>query len=537
MAFDLLIKGGTVYDGRGGAPVLADVAIQGDVVALVGDLGDAEAAEVIDAAGFAVAPGFINLLSHSYFTVLHDPRSLGELKQGVTTQLFGEGWSMGPLTDQMQKTLITMRGNLEFEVTWTRLSEYLSHVEKRGVSQNVASLIGATTIRIHVIGYEDRSSTLEEQERMEALVEEEMADGAFGIGSALIYAPGSYAPTKELIGLCRAASRYQGKYFSHLRSEGNAFLEGVQELVRISREAELPAEIWHLKASGRSNWPKMQRAIEIVEEARSRGEPIAADMYTYTAGATSLAAAIPPRFHEGGFEKLLERLADTSIRGQVRNAIETSIDDWENLYRDSAGPEGVLILSVRNPELRHHQGRTLAQIAQSENKDPIDALMDLVVASASRVGAAYFIISEDNLKRQLQIPWVSFGSDAGSMAPEGVFLESSSHPRSYGTFARLLGRYVRDEGVVPLPEAIRRLTTQPAEVLGLDRRGRLAEGFFADVVVFDPAEISDRATYESPHQFAVGVRDVVVNGTVTLRDGEFTGNLAGRALWGPGKRS
>jgi N-acyl-D-amino-acid deacylase len=537
VAIDLLVRGGLVYDGSGGAPFAGDVAISGDRIARVGDASGLEAPVTIDAAGMAVAPGFINMLSHSYYTILHDPRSLGELKQGVTTQIFGEGWSTGPMNEQMRALAERNRGELDYEICWTRLCEYLAHVEKKGTSQNVASFIGATTLRIHAVGHDDRPATPAELDLMRNLVAEEMAEGALGIGSALIYPPGCFAPTEELIELCRVASEYRGKYISHLRSEADAFLDGVQELLRIAREAGLPAENYHLKAAGPDNWPKMDLAIEMIESARASGARITADVYTYTAGATGLASSIPPRFHEGGPNKLYERLDDSGVRKQIRDAIENTTEGWENLYRAAGGADGVLILSVRQDANRKYQGRTLAQIAEMEGTDPIEALMNLVQRDRSRVGTAYFIISEDNLRKQIALPWVCFGSDAGSMASEGVFLKSHTHPRSYGTFARVLGRYVREQGVISLQEAVRKLSSLPAQTLELDRRGRLAKGFFADVVVFDPAIVSDRATYEEPHQYSVGVRDVVVNGRLALRDGEPTGALPGRAIFGPGRRT
>jgi N-acyl-D-amino-acid deacylase len=535
--YDVIIRGGAVYDGSGGEPFVGDLGIQGDVIQAIGDLPEADAGDVIDASGMAVAPGFINVLSHAYFTILHDPRSLSDLKQGVTTQLFGEAFSMGPLNDDMLTLLERFRGPLEFEIEWSRLYEYLAYTEKRGVSQNIASLIGAHTLRINALGFERRPPTKSEMDTMRGLVEEEMADGAFGIGSALIYAPGSYAPTEELIGICQAASKYGGKYFSHLRSEGDAFIEGIEELLQISREAEVPAEIWHLKVAGPSNWHKVDKAIELIENARQAGEPITADMYTYTAGATMVAAAIPPWFHEGGFAQLGERLRDDATRAEIRKAIETSTEGWENLYLSSGGPDGVLLLRVDHPDLKKYQGKRLTEVAEAEGTDPIDTLMDLVLRSESKAFAAYFIISEDNLRKQIAHPWIAFGSDSGSMAPEGAFLEDSTHPRAYGTFARVLGKYVRDEGLIPLPDAIRRLSRFPAETLGIERRGRIEKDYFADVVVFDPEKIQDRATFEDPHQFAVGVRDVIVNGKAALREGEFTGEFPGRAVYGPGRSS
>jgi dihydroorotase len=537
MPYDLLIRGGTIYDGSGGEPVVGDVGVVGDQIAAIGDLAAEDAGEVIEANGLAVAPGFINVLSHAYFTILHDPRSLSDLKQGVTTQLFGEAFSMGPLNDGMRTILERFRGPLKFDIVWTRLSEYLSHVEKRGASQNVASLIGATSLRVNAMGFDNRPATLAELDVMKGLVEEEMADGAFGIGSALIYPPGSFASTEELVAICETAGRYRGKYFSHLRSEGDALLEGIQELLRISRDAELPAELWHFKVAGPSNWHKVDQAIEMLERARDSGDPISADMYTYPAGATLLASAIPPSYHEGGFEKLQERLGDPATRAEIRRAIESSTEGWENLYMLAGGAEGVLILRIDHPDLRHYQGKRLSEVAETEGTDPLETLMSLVVRAESRAIAAYFIINEDNLRKQIALPWISFGSDSGSMAPEGAFLEESTHPRAYGTFARVLGKYVREENLIPLPDAIRRLSRLPADVLEIDRRGRIEQDYFADIVVFDPATVSDNATFENPHQFADGVRDVIVNGKPALWNGEFAGNLAGRALYGPGRRS
>jgi N-acyl-D-amino-acid deacylase len=537
MPFDLVIRGGTIYDGSGDDPIIGDVAVIGDEIAAVGVIEETEALEVIDAEGLAVAPGFINMLSHSWFSILHDPRSLGELKQGVTTQVMGEGWSMGPINEEMGKLMLRMKAGLEVgEIEWTRLSEYLAHVEKRGASQNVASFIGATTLRIYALGHENRPPTPAELDVMKALTEEEMAEGALGIGSALIYSPGSYAPTEELMEISKSASKHRGKYISHLRSEGNEFLESLGELLRISREAEIPAEVWHLKAAGSSNWSKMDQAVELIESARQKGEPITADMYPYTAGATSLGAAIPPWFHEGGFEKLLERLGSPDVRAEIKRAIEESEEGWENLYKGCDGPENVLILGVQKEELKSYQGMSLAEVAQAQDKDPVECLMDLVLEAESRVGAAYFMMSEDNVRKQIALPWVSFGSDARSMAPEGAFLNSQSHPRSYGTFARVLGHYVRDEGLLSLQEAIRRLSKFPAETLELDRRGSLRPGYFADIAIFDHQVIADTSSYKNAHSFAVGMNHVVVNGRTALRDGEFTGNFAGRAVFGPGKR-
>lgn len=537
LAFDLILRGGTVYDGSGGEPIAGDIGVRGDTIERVGDLRDARSGAVIDAAGMAVAPGFINMLSHSYLTMLHDGRSLSELKQGVTTQVFGEGSSMGPLNDGLRHRLTEQDPALNYSVEWRSLAEYLTFAEKKGVSQNVASYIGATTLRTYVAGHENRPLTRGELDIVCGLIREEMEAGALGIGSSLIYPPAFFATTDELIEMCAATAPYHGKYISHMRNEGLELLDGIDELVRIGREASVPAEIYHLKASGRDAWPLMQRAIEAVESARADGLAVTADMYTYTAGATGLSNCIPPWYHEGGQERLFERLADPAVRSEIRTTIETQRHGWENLYQDAAGAENILILQTRDPGLRRYQGKTLAQAAAMDGTDPLDAMMDLVMRDRSRVGTAYFMMAEENVRLGLSQPWVSLGSDAGSMAAEGVFLSRSTHPRAYGNFARLLGKYVREEKVLALPDAIRRMTRLPADNLGLDRRGRIEEGFFADLIVFDPATVADHATYENPHRYASGVRDVIVNGTVTLRDGEFAGTFAGRAVYGPGRRS
>ena len=534
--FDVIIRKGDVYDGSGGPAVRADIGVNGDTIARIGDLSAARAGTDIDAAGHAVAPGFINMLSHSYMSILQDPRSLGELKQGVTLQIFGEGNSMGPLTGDMRRRMQDgmNEDELPVEVTWQSLAEYLRHAEKFGVSQNIASYIGATTLRTYAVGQDDRPATDAEMDTMRGLVRDEMWAGALGIGSSLIYPPAFFASTEELVELCKASAPYGGKYISHMRSESSRLIEAVEELMRISREGGVPAEIYHLKAADPANWHKMDTVIEMVERARASGEPISADMYMYTAGATGLSNSIAPWHHDGGPRALLARLDDPAICARIRTEIEGSDDSWENLYGRCGGADNVLILGVRKPENRQFQGKTLAQCAEMLSLDPIDAIIELVRRDRSRISTAYFMMSEENVRKEVQLPWVAFGSDSPSWAAEGAFLNSSTHPRAYGNFARLLGHYVRDEGLVPLPEAVRRLTRFPADNLGLARRGRIEEGYFADIVVFDPATIADRATYEQPQQYAVGVRDVIVNGGVTLRDGEFTGTFAGRAVYGPG---
>ncbi|MBI2723506.1 MAG: D-aminoacylase [Chloroflexi bacterium] len=538
--FDVLIRNGSVYDGTGAPPVTADVAVVGDRIAAVGTYADARAALDIDASGHAVSPGFINVLSHSYISILQDPRSMSELKQGVTLQVFGEGTSMGPYTPAMRQNMIDGQagatGSWYVDITWSTLAEYLAHAEAHGIAQNVASFIGATTLRQYAVGQDDRPATPAELDVMRSLVRDEMSSGALGIGSSLIYPPAFFAGTDELIQLCRAAAPYGGSYISHIRDEGNRLLEALDELITIGFEAELPAEVYHLKVAGRDHWHKVDAAIDRIESARARGQRVTADMYTYTAGATGLSAAIPPRFHDGGPRALLERLAQADQRAEIRRAIETETDGWENLYRSAGGPQGVLILGVRKPEHRRHQGQTLAQIAAALGVDPIEALMDLVLTDRSRIETAYFSMSEDNLRKQIALPWVSLGSDSPSIAAEGGFMERATHPRAYGCFARMLGKYVRQEGLVPLPDAIRRMTSLPVANFGIADRGRISEGCFADIVIFDPDTIIDRATFAEPHQYAEGVRDVFVNGVAALRDGEFTGNLPGRAVYGAGRR-
>lgn len=535
-SYDIIIRGGMVYDGTGRAPVRADVGITGDRIAAVGNLRQATAKTVVDAKGMAVAPGFINMLSWSTESLIIDGRSQGEIRQGVTTQIMGEGWSMGPLNDEMKKRLVEEQGGLKFDVEWTTLAEYLKYLEKRGVSQNVASFIGATTIRIHVIGLEDKKPTPEQLEKMRQLVRQEMEAGALGIGSSLIYAPAFYATTEELIELCKVAAKYKGKYISHMRSEGNRLIEAVEELIRISREAGLPAEIYHLKAAGQSNWHKMDKVIQMVEAARRQGLKITADMYMYPAGSTGLDAAMPPWALDGGYEALFKRLQDAETRKKIKEEILTPTDKWENLYLSAGSPERVLLVEFKSEKLKPLTGKTLGEVAKMRGKDPAETIMDLVLEDRSRVGTVYFMMSEENIKKQLRLPWVSLGSDAGSMATEGVFLKSSTHPRAYGNFARLLGKYVREEKVISLQEAIRRLSGLPATNLGLEGRGFLRKGMYADVVVFDPATIADRATFEKPHQYAVGVKHVFVNGVQVLKDGEHTGAKPGRAVWGVGKR-
>ncbi|MEE9219585.1 MAG: D-aminoacylase [Acidobacteriota bacterium] len=530
---DVIIRGGMIYDGSGAAPFLGDVALDGDSIAAIGDLESARGRKEINAAGLAVAPGFINVLSWATESLIEDGRSQSNIRQGVTLEIFGEGWSMGPLNEAMKEEMIERQRDIKFDVAWTTLGEYLEYLAQRGVSPNVASFVGATTVRIHVLGYEDRPPSAEELDQMRALVRQGMREGALGLGSSLIYAPAFYAGTEELIELARVAAGYGGTYISHIRSEGNRLLEAVEELIRIAREADLPAEIYHLKAAGRSNWDRLAQVIERIEQARARGLRITADMYTYTAAATGLDATMPPWVQEGGHQAWIERLGDPQVRSRVaREMIETS-DDWENLFL-AAGPEKILLVGFKSEKLKPLTGKTLAEVAAQRGTSPEETVMDLIVEDDSRVEAVYFLMSEENVRRKIQLPWVSFGSDEASMAPEGVFLESNPHPRAYGTFARLLGRYTREEKLQPLEESIRRLTSLPAGNLNLDRRGSLAAGSFADVVVFDPGTIQDHATYDAPHQYSTGMVHVFVNGVQVLDGGEHTGATPGRVVRGRG---
>ncbi len=533
--FDTIIRGGMVYDGSGSPGVRADVGIRRDRIVAVRDLSAATATTVIDAGGLAVSPGFINMLSWSTESLLVDGRSQGEIRQGVTTQIFGEGSSMGPLNDAMKKRMVEQMGDLKFDITWTTLSEYLQELERRGVSQNVASFLGATTVREHVIGLADRKPTTSELDAMRDIVRREMEAGALGIGSSLIYAPAFYASTGELIELCTVAAKYHGKYISHIRSEGNRLIEAVEELIRISREAKIPAEIYHLKAAGEANWPKMPRVIAMIEQARRSGLRITADMYTYTAGATGLDASMPPWVLDGGYEEAFKRLRDPGTRKKIASAIRTPSRDWENLFLAAGSADRVLLVEFKSEALKPLTGKTLAEAARMRGEDPVDTIMNLVLEDRSRVGTVYFMMSDENLSRQIRLPWVSFGSDAASMAPEPPFTKSSAHPRAYGNFARVFSKYVREDKALALAEAIHRMSGLPATNLELEQRGFLRPGMFADVVIFDPATVADRATFEMPHQYAVGVRDVIVNGAVVLRNGEHTNARPGRALWGRGR--
>src|SRR6266571_789654 len=533
--FDVIIRGGTVYDGTGAEPKHADVAIRADRIAGVGDFAAAHAKTVIDANGLAVAPGFINMLSWSNESLIQDGRSQSEIRQGVTTEIMGEGESMGPVNDRVREHMLREQSDIKYEIKWNTLAEYLRYLETRGVSCNVASFIGATTVREYVIGFDDRAPTPQELDQMRDLVRKEMEAGALGIGTSLIYPPAFYAKTEELIELCKVAAKYQGKYISHMRSEGNQLFEGLDEVIRISREAGIPAEVYHIKAAGQKNWPKEDELLERIEAAQKEGLSIRANMYTYTAAGTGLDACLPPWTEDGGYPALFKRLRDPATREKIAAEVRVDSDAWENLYLAAGSPEKILLVGFKSEKLKSLTGKSLAEVAKRRGKDPIETIMDLISEDESRISTIYYLMSEENVKKELAKPWVSFGSDEASQAPEGVFLKSKPHPRAYGNFARLLGKYVRDEKVITLPEAIRRLSALPATNLGLDHRGFLKEGMFADVVVFDPATITDHATFDKPHQYATGMKNVFVNGRAVLKDGEHTGAKPGRALYGPGK--
>ncbi len=524
---DLVIRRGTLYDGRGSAPVEGDVAIVGDSIAAAGRLDGWRGRDELDADGLAVAPGFVNMLSWATESLLEDGRAQSDIRQGVTLEVMGEGFSMGPLTEQMKEE-VEAQSLLGHPVEWTTLGEYLEHLERRGVSPNVASFVGSATVRQHVIGADDRAPSEGELAEMQQLVADAMREGAVGLAAALIYAPAFYAQTAELIALARPA----GMYITHLRSEGDGLLEALDEFLTIVRAAGVRGEIYHLKVAGRKNWHKVDTLIERVEAEQRGGLDVTADMYTYTAGATGLDGAMPPWVQAGGFEAWRSRLRDPETRARVVAEMHQPTDAWENMF-ELAGPDNIKLLAFKNEQLRSLAGKTLAQVAAWRGTPPAETALDLVVEDGTRVGAAYFTMSEENLRRELALPWVSFCSDSDAPSAEGRFLQWSNHPRAYGSFARLLGKYVRDERVVPLEEAVRRLTSLPARNLRLQRRGLLEPGYFADIAVFDPDRIQDHATYDNPHRYATGVEHVAVNGTLVLRDGEHTGATPGRVVRGP----
>ncbi len=532
--YDVILRGGTIYDGSGDQPYVGDVAILGDMIAAVGDVADATAPLDVDASGLAVAPGFVNMMSWANESLIEDGRSQSNIRQGVTLEIMGEGESMGPLNAAMKAEMVGLQTDIKYDIEWTTLAEYLEYLEQRGVSPNVASFIGSATPRWYVIGHEDRLPTPDELEQMRDLVRSAMTDGALGVASSLMYPPGSFANTDELIALSKVAAEYGGMYISHMRDEGAKMLEAIEELLTIARETNIRAEIYHLKSSGQSNWHLFDEAVALVEHAREEGLEITADVYTYPAGATGLNASIPPWVQEGGFEASIERMKDPANRERIAAQMLVESDDWENIYKGAGSPDNILLTGFKNDALKPLTGKTLAEVAKMRGTDPRFTAMDLIIEDSSRVNTVYFTQSEDVVRKAVALPWVSFNSDAASLAPEGVFLKSNPHPRAYGSFARVLGKYVRDERLLPMEEAIRKLAALPSLNLRIDRRGRLETGYYADVVVFDPDRIQDHATFVEPHQYATGMLHVFVNGVQVLKDGEHTGATPGRFVRGPG---
>ncbi|MEA1875752.1 MAG: D-aminoacylase [Bacteroidota bacterium] len=528
--YDIILRNGIILDGSGESSYQADIAIMADTIAKIGDLKSCKAEKEIDLNGLAVAPGFINMLSWANISLIEDGRSMSDIKQGVTLEVFGEGWSGGPLSPKMKEQMQKEQGDIKFQVEWESFGGFLEYLEKKGVSCNIASFVGATTIRVHEVGYENRAPDSEELETMKKLVRQAMEEGAVGLGASLIYAPAFYASTEELIELCKVVAEYDGLYISHLRSEGNGLLEAYEEMIRIVRESGVRSEIYHLKAAGKENWPKMDELIQRIEAARAEGLGITADMYTYTAGATGLDAAMPPWVQEGGDKAWAERLKDPEIRKRVLKEMVTPTTEWESLYLAAGSPDKVILVGFQQDSLKYLTGKTLAEVAAIRGKSAEETAMDLVIDNNADVSCVYFLMSEENVAKQIALPWVSYCSDSQSRAPEGVFLKSSTHPRAYGNFARLLAKYVRDEGVISLEEAIRKLSSLPAENLRLDKRGLLKPGYFADLAIFDPGKIQDHATFEDPQQFASGMVHVFVNGEQVLKDGEHTGVTPGRFL-------
>lgn len=539
--YDVLLKNGTIYDGGGAEPYVGDLAIKGDRIAAVAPAGQltASAHRTLDVNGLAVAPGFINMLSWAVESLIYDGRSMSDIKQGVTLEVMGEGTSFGPLSPEMKANWrrgILGNEDLRYEVEWTTLGEYLEFLERRGVSCNVASFVGTGTLRAYAVGYDDRQPTPDEIAQMADLVRMSMREGAVGLSAALIYPPASYANTEEVITLARAAAEFDGLYISHIRGEGETLLEAFDEFATIVRQAGIRGEIYHLKAAGYRHWGKMDAMIERVNAARAEGLPITADMYTYNASGTGLNSCLPPWAHDGGSEALLARLKDPETRGRIKAAMNEPSSEWENMWHERKSDDALLLMGFQSAALKPLTGKTLGQIARERDTAPDDTLIDLLIEDGGRIFTIYFSMDEDNVRKQVALPWVSFCSDAESMANEGPFLKSRPHPRAYGSFARVLGHYARDEGLITLQDAVRRLAAFPASVLKISERGSLTPGYFADVVVFDPATVSDKATFENPHQYATGMVHVFVNGGHVLEDGDHTGAKPGRVVRGPGWR-
>ena len=532
--FDLIVRGGTIVDGSGGQPFTGDVGISGDRIVAVAPHLDGVAPRTIDATGLVVAPGFVNMLSWANDSLIEDGAGESDIRQGVTLEVMGEGWSEGPLTEKMVADELKQQGDIKHPIPWRTLRDYQSFMERRGIAPNIASFVGATTVRMHELGEDDVDPTPAQLASMQNLVRAAMNEGAMGLGTSLIYAPATFAETPELIALATASAQCGGMYISHMRNESDNLLESVDELIAIAKASGGPAEIYHLKQAGRGNWGKLDAVIQRVEAARASGARVSANMYTYTAGATGLDAAMPPWVRAGGYDAWAARLKDPKIRARVIAEMKVKPVGWDNLFYQVASPDRVLFLEFKNPALKQYTGKTLAEVAKLRGTTPEDTAIDLVIADGTRVGTAYFLMDEANVARQTALPWMSFGSDAEASAPRGKFLLSSTHPRAYGNVARLLGKYVRDEHRLSLAEAVRKLTSLPAANLGIKDRGLVRSGMMADLAIFNPATIADKATFEQPQQFAIGMRHVLVNGQPVLLDGEMTNARPGRAVHGPG---
>jgi N-acyl-D-amino-acid deacylase len=531
--YNTIIRNALIYDGNGGAPYKGDIAINADTIAAIGDLSKSKSGEELDAKGMAVAPGFSNMMGHSEESLFQDSRALSDVKQGVTMEVFGES-SFAPLNAKMKKQAREAQGDVKYSVSWNTLGEYMNTLEKKGIAVNISSFVGTGTVRQNIIGEDNIAPTKQQLDSMKMLVDQAMEEGALGVTNALIYPPDFFAKTDELIALSKEAAKYGGTYSSHMRSEGNRLVEAVNEIITISKEANIPVHIYHLKAAGKNNWNKMDSVIKIVNDARVIGLQISADMYTYLAGATGLTSSFPPTLQDGGFGKLWDRLHIVATRNQMAAAMNTNAADWENLYYGCGGADHVLLLSFKQDSLKKYTGKTLAEVAKLLGKSPEETAMDLIISDSTRVGVAYFLMNEDNVKKQVALPWVSFGSDEGAYAPEGVFLKSQPHPRAYGNFARVLGHYSRDEKVLTLQQAIYQLAKLPIETLKIKKRGELKVGNYADIIIFDPAKVNDLATYDKPQQFATGMNDVFVNGKLILKEGEPTNSTPGQFVKGPG---
>tara|TARA_R110001606_G_scaffold2959_10_gene12922 strand:- start:12576 stop:14213 length:1638 start_codon:yes stop_codon:yes gene_type:complete len=523
VTYDIVLQNTTIYDGSGEVPYLGDIGINADTIAVIGKPNSLKGENIVALDELATAPGFINMLSWANVALLEDGRSQSDIRQGVTLEVMGEGSSMGPLTEEMKTAMKEGQVDINFDIPWTTLGEYLTHLEQKGVSPNIASFVGNGTLRQHVIGFENRPATQSELEQMKQLTQEAMEQGAVGISSSLLYAPSSYANTEELIELAKVAGKYNGMYISHIRDEGNKLLESLDELIQISKEANIAAEVYHLKASAKPNWYKLDLALAKIDSARSAGLPITADIYTYNASSTGLHVQLPDWVREGGIDTMLERLQDSENRKRAIKELE---------FRNA--PETILFVGFKNEALRKYIGKYLPEVAQELGKSVEETLVDLIIEDGSRIQVVYFSMSEENIQKKMAVPWISFCSDAGSYTNEGVFIKQSTHPRAYGSFIRVLGKFARDEQVITLAEGIRKLSALPAENLKLKKRGNLISGNFADIVVFNPDKVTDKATFTDPHQYAEGVIHVFVNGTAVLKNGEHTGATPGRFVKGPG---